>query len=120
MGMQLEDKIVIVTRQTRMKGLLKRYATRGQAEFVLGAARAREEGSNVAGKVRAKAAAMDAGVLFDALEEEDENYTRTIEHLRQELDLGPRVQVIDRDYLPNFLFGPRDIIVTVGQDGLVA
>src|SRR5947207_10196866 len=118
--MQLEDKIVIVTRQTRMKGLLKRYSTRGQAEFLLGAARAREEEAHVAGKTRAKAAAVDAGVLFEAMEEEDENYTRAIEHLRQELDLGPRVQVIDREYLPNFLFGPRDIIVTVGQDGLVA
>ena len=30
------------------------------------------------------------------------------------------IQTIDRDFLPNFVFGPNDVIVTVGQDGLVA
>jgi hypothetical protein len=30
------------------------------------------------------------------------------------------VQVIDRAFLPNFVFGPQDTVVTLGQDGLVA
>ena len=32
----------------------------------------------------------------------------------------PRRQVMDRQFLPNFLFGPDDIVVALGQDGLVA
>jgi hypothetical protein len=43
--------------------------------------------------------------------------------LREDLDFSDfdlPVQTVDRDFLPNFLFGPRDIVVTVGQDGLVA
>jgi len=28
--------------------------------------------------------------------------------------------VVDRGFVPNFVFGPNDIVVTVGQDGLVA
>jgi hypothetical protein len=28
--------------------------------------------------------------------------------------------VLDRQYLPNYVFGPDDIVLTVGQDGLVA
>src|SRR5258706_7519973 len=118
MGMQLEDKIVIVTRQTRKKGLLKRFATRGQAKFYLGRAREAEED-----QLRTKGrppSHQPALMEFEALEEEDESYTGAIDHLKRELELGPRVQVIDREFVPNFLFGPRDIIVTVGQDGLVA
>jgi NAD kinase len=119
MGMQLEDKIVIVTRQTRMKGLLKRYATAGQAEFVMRKARLAEQERHVNPKEAAVMAEV-AGASFEALEEEEENYKSAVDFLKRELDLGPRVQVIDREYLPNFLFGPKDIIVTVGQDGLVA
>src|SRR5207253_2059271 len=29
-------------------------------------------------------------------------------------------QLVDRGFLPNFVFGPDDTIVTLGQDGLVA
>src|SRR5207244_2022046 len=31
-----------------------------------------------------------------------------------------RYQIIDRSFLPNFIFGPSDIVVALGQDGLVA
>lgn len=31
-----------------------------------------------------------------------------------------RYQLVDRSYLPNFIFGPDDIVVALGQDGLVA
>ena len=30
------------------------------------------------------------------------------------------MQTIDRSFLPNFSFGPKDIVVVIGQDGLVA
>jgi hypothetical protein len=43
--------------------------------------------------------------------------------VRSELEEGNDdipVQTIDREFVPNFLFGPKDIIVTIGQDGLVA
>ena len=38
----------------------------------------------------------------------------------QSLEQWGRYQVIDRDFLPNFLFGPSDIVVALGQDGVVA
>jgi hypothetical protein len=31
-----------------------------------------------------------------------------------------RVQIVDRSFLPNFVFAPEDTVVTLGQDGLVA
>jgi NAD kinase len=31
-----------------------------------------------------------------------------------------RVQIVDRQHVPDFIFGDNDIVVVVGQDGLVA
>src|SRR5258707_14205926 len=39
---------------------------------------------------------------------------------QQTLGVLGRVQQIDRSFLPNFAFGPEDIVVVLGQDGLVA
>jgi hypothetical protein len=36
------------------------------------------------------------------------------------LEQWGRYQIIDRGFLPNFIFGPSDIVVALGQDGLVA
>jgi hypothetical protein len=31
-----------------------------------------------------------------------------------------RYQAVDRQFVPNFLFGPQDVVIALGQDGLVA
>lgn len=31
-----------------------------------------------------------------------------------------RVQIVDREYVPNFIFGRDDMVIVIGQDGLVA
>src|SRR5262249_61411887 len=36
------------------------------------------------------------------------------------LERWGRYQVMNRDYLPSFIFAPSDIVVALGQDGLVA
>jgi len=40
--------------------------------------------------------------------------------LLQTLEQHCLVQVIDRSFLPSFLFGPKDIVFAPGQDGLIA
>ena len=35
MGMRIDQKIVIVTRETRLEAVKKRYGTRGQAKFAM-------------------------------------------------------------------------------------
>jgi hypothetical protein len=53
-------------------------------------------------------------------EREDETYREAIDRLKRDLEDLLYVQVIARDLLPNFVFGPNDVVVTLGQDGLVA
>ncbi|MCH5138898.1 sugar kinase, partial [Clostridiaceae bacterium UIB06] len=52
--------------------------------------------------------------------DEDKLYKKAVADAHSELELLGRVQVVDREYVPNFIFGDNDIVVAIGQDGLVA
>jgi len=92
------EKIVIVTRKTRLAELIERFNSRAQAKFYI----------------------EHAGGDFSEYVEEDSTYQKALEKLRKSLDIGLKLQTIDRDFLPTFLFTEKDLIVTLGQDGLVA
>jgi NAD kinase len=92
------DKIVLVTRKTRLAQLVERFNTRAQAKFYI----------------------EHAGGDFDDYIREDDVYMRSLEVLHRSLDVGLRVQQIERGFVPTFLFAPTDLVVAVGQDGLVA
>jgi len=91
-------RVVVVVRSTPYEALLERHATRGQARFFL-----ESRGQDIA--------PVEAA------------------HLRFEQALGGVLQAIPPDWrraqahrrdLDRFLFEPEDIVVAVGQDGLVA
>lgn len=93
-----ERKIVIVTRETRIDGLRKRFTSVDQLSFYV---------ENRGGKIQ------------DYLDE-DQTYKKSLGSLEDLLLPWGRVQFLDRVYLPNFVFGPEDVVVAIGQDGLVA
>ncbi len=92
------EKIVIVTRKTRMEELILRFNTRAQAKFYI----------------------EHAGGDFADYEREDAAYRKSLATVRAALDLGLKVQLLDRELSPTFLFSPQDLVLTLGQDGLVA
>jgi NAD kinase len=92
------EKLVLVTRKTRLAQLVERFNTRAQAKFYL----------------------EHAGGDFGDYVREDDAYLRALEALHRSLDLGLKLQQLDRHFVPTFLFAPTDLIVAVGQDGLVA
>ena len=91
-------RAVVVRRPTDYEMLLAAHATRGQAEFFL-----RRRGLEIA-DVEERHAAFQAarGVVLAAV------------------PADWRTAVVSRDELDRFLFGEDDIVVAVGQDGLVA
>jgi NAD kinase len=118
----LRAGIAVVTRKTRYRGLLERYATRGQAKFKLKQARLQEK-ARARPNVTLRQAALDeveAEQDFIEYEAEDQAYQRTLEQLEQDLDLGLPLLFVDRQYLPTFNFRNCNVVVVVGQDGLVA
>jgi NAD kinase len=93
-----EIKIILVVRSTRLSDLKAKFGTKSQAKFYINS----------------------LGADFGDYESEDESYQRAISEAQQTLSQLGRVQVVQRSFLPNFVFGPQDIVIALGQDGLVA
>jgi hypothetical protein len=93
-----ESKIILVTRRTRLDDLIARFNTLPQARFYV---------ERLGG---------DFSDYFDEHARYGEALAETERVLRE---IG-RLQVVDRGFLPNFIFGERDLVVVLGQDGLVA
>ena len=93
-----EKKIIVVTREARLGGLLRRFNTRRQARFYV----------------------EHLGGDFSDYTTEQNTYQAAIEETDAALRPLGMVQFIDRSFLPNFVFGPEDTVVVLGQDGLVA
>ncbi|MBN8247738.1 MAG: sugar kinase [Verrucomicrobia bacterium] len=93
-----EAKIILVTRPTRVAELRRRFSTKMQAAFYV----------------------SRLGQDFSDYENEDGLYTAAVRTAVETLDTLGRVQPVDRSFLPNFVFGPEDVVVVLGQDGLVA
>jgi NAD kinase len=110
--------IAVVTRKTRMEGLLERWTTRPAAKFRLVQAKVGE--LMRVGKADQQAAAQAAQVEYEDLDREDLVYHETLTRLRSELDFDVPVQYVDRSFLPNLDFARYVVVVVVGQDGLVA
>jgi NAD kinase len=91
-------KLVIVTRKTRLQELVERFNTRSQAKFYI----------------------EHSGGDFADYEREDDAYRSSLEVLRRSLDFEMPQQLVDRVLVPTFQFQKEDLVVTLGQDGLVA
>lgn len=91
-------RFVLVTRKTRLQELVARFNTWPQARFYL--------------------EHNDADVQ-DYLNEHDLYQQRLREAERVLRGFG-RFQQLERSLLPNYQFTPSDIVVVIGQDGLVA
>lgn len=94
----LPPRVVLVSRQTEYAALLAAHGTRGQAEFFL----------------------SGRGQDIDAIEERDMQQETTLAAAKRAIPSDWSFAHVVRDDLSRFLFFPNDIVVPVGQDGLVA
>ncbi|WP_315776649.1 MULTISPECIES: sugar kinase [unclassified Bradyrhizobium] len=93
-----DRKVVLVTRRTRLEELIARFLTADQARFYV----------------------EHLGADFSDYEREHAAYQAARLTSVQTLERWGRYQIVDRSFLPNFLFGPADIVAALGPDGLVA
>ena len=92
------ENVIIVTRKTELDDLVARFNTKAQAKFYL----------------------QQAGQCFDSIEVAHDKHRRVLRKVRQAIPNTMKSQVIDRDMVPRFTFGQADLVITVGQDGLVS
>ena len=91
-------RVILVTRPTDLDELLVRHGTREQARFFL-AARAQ---------------------VIEAVEEGHRLFQQALQIVLQGIPTQWRRGRIDRSELAGFVFEPEDLVVVLGQDGLVA
>ncbi len=94
----LAPRLVLVTRETEYEGLMARHATRGQAAAFL----------------RRRAQSLEG------LDQQRDHLQEMLAEIRAAVPKGWRIAAVRRAELDRFLFGPEDVVVAVGQDGLVA
>jgi NAD kinase len=93
-----ENKIILIVRRTRLDDLVARFNTEDQARFYV----------------------EHLGADFSDYQAEDRTYKNAVHEAQRILSRHGRLQVVPRAFVPNFLFGPKDTAVALGQDGLVA
>lgn len=93
-----ERKIVVITKQTRADELVKKFNNMMQASFYV----------------------KKMGGDIDEYIAESKVYKDSVSSSLSQLQDLARVQQIDREYVPSFMFCEDDIVVVIGQDGLVA
>lgn len=96
--MTLSPRVVLVHRRTELEDLLARHGTPGQAAFFLGS----------------------RGRDITELEAAHAQQQAALAQVMSVVPLDWRRGTVERDDLSRFLFAPEDVVVVVGQDGLVA
>ncbi len=92
------ENVIIVTRNTELDDLVRRFNTKAQARFYL----------------------EQAGQSFHTIDAAHERHQAVLGRIRKAIPNTVKSQTICREMVPQFLFGDADLVVTVGQDGLVS
>ncbi len=95
--MKLEYAI-IVKNKTRLESLVERFNTKAQAKFYI----------------------ERLGGNFEDYEHEHETFHHSLNLLQTRLSKVIKNKTVERVYLPSFIFSDTNLIVVIGQDGLVA
>ncbi|MBL4643722.1 MAG: NAD(+)/NADH kinase [Flavobacteriaceae bacterium] len=89
---------IIVKSKTRLETLIERFNTKAQAKFYI----------------------ERLGGNFEEYEIEDEIFKNALNSLQTQLSKVIKNKTIDRQYVSSYIFSKNNIIVVIGQDGLVA
>ena len=95
---QTDNKIILVTQQSRLEQMIRRYNNAGQAKFFI----------------------ESHGGDFSDYQAEHDTYKAAVQTAVDFLEGYARLQVLDRSHVPNYLFGKNDLVIAIGRDGLVA
>ncbi|MEZ4943065.1 MAG: sugar kinase [Saprospiraceae bacterium] len=89
---------IIVKNKTRLETLIERFNTKAQARFYI----------------------ERLGGDFADYEAEHETFHQSLASLQQQLSTVIRHKIVERHFLPSYIFSEKNLLVVIGQDGLVA
>jgi NAD kinase len=89
---------IIVKNKTRLETLIERFNTKAQARFYI----------------------ESLGGNFDDYVLEHDTFHASLLSLQTQLSKVVKNKVVERAYLPSYIFSSNNLIIVIGQDGLVA
>jgi NAD kinase len=89
---------IIVKNKTRLETLVERFNTKAQAKFYI----------------------ERSGGDFMDYEKEHEVFYISLSAVQRNLSAVLKNKIVERNFLPSFIFNKKQVVITVGQDGLVA
>lgn len=92
------ERAIIVINKTRLEQLIARFNTKAQSKFYI----------------------EHAGGDFEDYEAEHDSFQKSLAAVRNIVARHLKYKILDRQYLANYIFSPAEVVVVVGQDGLVA
>lgn len=89
---------ILVKSETRQESLVNRFNTVAQAKFYINS----------------------LGGSFKKYRAEHDNFHYSLEAIQKKLSNVVKYKIVGRAYLPNYIFSDSNLIIVIGQDGLVA
>ena len=89
---------IIVKSKTRLELLTERFNTKAQARFYI----------------------ERSGGLFEDYQVEHEKFHDSLSLMQRQLSTVIKNKIVERNFLPSFLFNDKQVVIVIGQDGLVA
>ena len=93
-----KEYAIIVRSKTRLESLIERFNTKAQTKFYI----------------------ESLGGFYEDYELEHEIFYTSLNRLQTQLSKVIKHKTIDRTFLPSYIFDQKNIIIVIGQDGLVA
>lgn len=92
------EQAIIIRSKTRLEQLIERFNTKAQAKFYI----------------------ERSGMNFNIYETEHDVFYQSLNELIRKVGVFKKYKILDRSFLPNYIFAAQDLIFVLGQDGLVA
>ena len=89
---------IIIKNKTRLETLIERFNTKAQAKFYI----------------------ESLGGNFDDYEIENEIFQQSLQSLQIQLSKVIKNKIVERSFVSSFIFSENQVIIVIGQDGLVA
>ncbi len=92
------EKAIIIRDKTRLEQLIERFNSKAQAKFYI----------------------ESTGGDFGFYEKEHHRFYDSLKKTQETVVKNFKVKILDRSFLATYIFTDKDLIVVIGQDGLVA
>lgn len=115
------ENAIVIRSKTRLEQLTERFNTVAQAEFYV---TQQKRSFSFKKAQKAKKEEIPAEDHFDDVfspyRDDHDKFYRSLDYVQKETKKFLKFKIVEQEYLPNYIFSKKDLVIVLGQDGLVA